>query len=112
MTSDENIEDLKTLLDKFKKSKFLVASRSNGLICPTTMKIVDFNEAIGLNNVSVYQASLCFRTGIYLVEGDEFVNIHRQITKLFKARFLKSTNSNQTNHRGEFYQMLCVRENV
>jgi hypothetical protein len=107
------MEELQELLSKFKDSKFLVASRSNGYICPGTMRLASFEEAIGFGNVGTWSSSgLWFRSGIYLMEGDDFTNVHRQIRKLFKEGLLELVDSEEKNYLGYPYKVLRIKENV
>ena len=79
------MQDPNEILQKFKTSKFLVASRSKGLVCPLSMRLSSFDDAIGFRNIGSWSSGIWFLSGVYLVEGDGFTNVHRQIRKLFKA---------------------------
>jgi hypothetical protein len=109
------MKDSQALLNKFKESKFLVASRSNGYICPGSMRIVGFEEAIGFGNIinrNWSPSGLWFSSGIYVMEGDGFTNAHRQIRKLFKEGLLEMVDSEQTNYHGYPYKVLRIKENA
>jgi hypothetical protein len=100
-------------LQKFKESKFLVASRSNGYICPGSMRMASFEEAIGFGNIGYWSSSgLHFRSGIYLAEGDGFTNVHRQIRKLFKEGLLELVDSEEKNYYGNHYKVLRIKEST
>lgn len=107
MKKEEKVEELKALLEKWKGSRFLVASRSNGYICPGTMRMASFEEAIGFGNVgtrSWSRSGLWFRSGIYLMEGDGFTNAHRGIRRLFRAGLL------EMGYNGRPYKVLRIKE--
>lgn len=106
------MQDPSEILQKFKTSKFLVASRSKGLICPLSMRIVSFEDAIGWGNISFWSTGMWFRSGIYLMEGDGFTNVHRQIRKLFKAGLLESVDSKDLDYRGRPYKTFRVKEST
>jgi len=103
------MEELQELLNKLKDSKFLVASRSRGYICPGTMRMMSFEEAIGFGSISIWSTGPWFRSGIYLAEGDGFTNVHRQIRKLLKAGLLEITDSEKTNY-GQPIKTLRIKE--
>ena len=82
----------KEMLKKFQSSKFIRASRSNGYIRPTTMKIVDFETAIGKANTILewHGSRSAIYDGIYLVADDGTVqNVNQQIISLYRAGFLE-----------------------
>ena len=106
------MQDTNEILQKFKTSKFLVASRSKGLICPLSMRLSSFDEAIGFGNIGFWSTGMWFRSGIYLMEGDGFTNVHRQIRKLYKAGLLEIVDSKELDYRNQPYKTLCVKENV
>lgn len=106
------MQDPSEILQKFKTSKFLVASRSKGLICPLSMRLSSFDEAVGFENISFWSTGMWFRSGIYLMEGDGFTNVHRQIRKLYKAGLLEIVDSKELDYRNQPYKTLCVKENV
>jgi len=106
------MQDPSEILQKFKTSKFLVASRYKGLICPLSMRLSSFDEAVGFGNISFWLTGMWFRSGIYLMEGDGFTNVHRQIRKLYKAGLLEIVDSKELDYRNQPYKTLCVKENV
>jgi hypothetical protein len=106
------MQDINEILQKFKTSKFLVASRSKGLICPGTMRLSSFDDAIGFGNISFWSTGMWFRSGIYLMESDGFTNVHRQIRKLHKAGLLEIVDSETLDYRGQRYKTLRIKENV
>ena len=107
------MKDSQALLNKFKESKFLVASRSNGYICPGTMRMASFEEAIGFCDIGTWSSSeLWFHSGIYLMDGDGFTNAHRQIRKLFKEGLLEIVDSEEKNYYGNHYKVLRIKENA
>lgn len=106
------MQDPDKILQKFKTSKFLVASRSKGLICPLTMRLSSFDEAIGSGDISCWSSGLWFRSGIYrMEEGGGFTNVHRQIRKLYKVGLIEIINSEKLDYRGLPYKTLRVKEN-
>lgn len=112
MKKEEKVEELKSLLEKWKDSRFLVASRSNGYICPGSMRMASFEEAIGFHNVGsgFGDSGLWFYSGIYLMEGDGFTNVHRVIRKLFKAGLLEIVDSEEKGYHGYPYKVLRIKE--
>ena len=106
------MQDPNEILQKFKTSKFLVASRSKGLVCPLSMRLSSFDDAIGFRNIGSWSSGIWFLSGVYLVEGDGFTNVHRQIRKLFKAGLLEIVDSKELDYRNQPYKTLCVKENV
>jgi hypothetical protein len=89
MTKEDTLK--KEMLKKFQSSKFIRASRSNGYIKPTTMKIVDFSAAIGEANTDMFwPREYRMWDGIYLVADDGTVqNVNLQIMSLYRAGFLE-----------------------
>jgi hypothetical protein len=106
------MQDPNEILQKFKTSKFLVASRSKGLICPLSMRLSSFDEAIGFGNISFWSTGIWFRSGIYLMEGDGFTNVHRQIRKIYRAGLLEVVDSKELDYRHQPYKILRVKESI
>ena len=86
-------------LQNLKTSKFLVASRSNGYVCPGTMQIMDFDtllESVRITRHSYHYAGRMktvtrFMSGIYVAaDGGGFRNVHREIRKLLDAGLLEA----------------------
>ena len=85
-------EDLNELLNYYINSQFIVCSRSNGYIIPTTMKIVNFESA--LSNItmwSAYRDTLYLRrSGLYIILPDGSTkNIHHGLRRLLRAGLLE-----------------------
>lgn len=106
------MQDPNEILQKFKTSKFLVASRSKGLICPLSMRLSSFDEAIGFGNISFWSTGIWFRSGIYLMEGDGFTNVHRQIRKIYRAGLLEVVDSKELDYRHQPYKIFRVKESI
>ena len=107
------MQDPNEILQHLRSSKFLVATRSNGYVCPGTMHITDFDSAIGSQHIWSWSSGLWFRLGIYrMEEGGGFTNVHRQIRKLFKSGLIELVNSEKLDYRGQPYKTLRVKENV
>ena len=106
------MQDPNEILQKFKTSKFLVASRSKGLVCPLSMRLSSFDDAIGFRNISTWSSGIWFLSGVYLMEGDGFTNVHRQIRKLFKAGLLEIVDSKELDYRNRPWKTLRVKESV
>lgn len=92
MTPNETLQFLRS-------SKFLLAHRSNGYICPGSMRIVGFDEVLasGCVNYHTYtwdgktRHSGYFRKGVYVANEDgTFRNVHREIRKLVVSGILES----------------------
>jgi hypothetical protein len=81
------------------------------MICPLTMRLSSFDEAIGFGNISFWSKGMRFRSGIYLMEGDGFTNVHRQIRKLYKVGLIELVDSENLDYRGQPYKTLRVKEN-
>lgn len=107
------MQDPREILQHLRSSKFLVAGRSNGYVCPGTMHITDFDTAIGWQHIGSWSNSLWFRSGIYrMEESGGFTNVHRQIRKLYKVGFIELVNSEKLDYSGNPYKTLRVKENV
>lgn len=107
------MQDPNETLQHLRSSKFLVADRSKGLICPGRMHITDFDTAIGWQHIGSWSSGLWFRSGIYrMEEGGGFTNVHRQIRKLFKSGLIELVNSEELDYRGQPYKTLRVKENA
>ena len=106
------MQDPNEILQKFKTSKFLVASRSKGLICPLSMRLSSFDDAISFRNIGSWSSGIWFLHGVYLMEGDGFTNVHRQIRKLYKAGLLEIVDSKELDYRNRPWKTLRVKENV
>jgi len=84
------MKDPQKIIHKFLSSKFLVAHRSNGLVCPGAMRLVDFQTALTHLLPSLRPTGIGPRSGLYLLESDgSFVNVHREIQSLLKAGLLE-----------------------
>lgn len=90
-----NAEDI---FQKLITSRFLIARRSNGYVCPGTMRLTDFDAL--LRDVRVVRRSYQragrmqnftrFMSGIYIATDDgDFRNVHREIRKLLDAGLLE-----------------------
>ena len=106
------MQDPSEILQKFKTSKFLVASRSKGLICPLSMRLSSFDDAIGFRYIGSWSSGIWFLSGVYLMEGDGFTNVHRQIRKLFKAGLLEIVDSKELDYRNRPWKTFRVKESV
>lgn len=95
------MKDPQEILHKFLSSKFLVAQRSNGYVCPGSMRLVDFQTAI--DQVRFWGAGTGIRwgrQGLYLLESNgDFVNVHRKILTLLKSGLLEISMDENTGRR-------------
>lgn len=90
------------ILQSLRSSKFLVADRSNGYVCPGSMKIVGFDEVLESGCVSFHfytydgrtRQYSRFRKGVYLANEDgTFRNVHREIKRLVVSGILETVGN-------------------
>lgn len=107
MTPNETLQFLRS-------SKFLLADRSKGYICPGSMRIVEFEEVLAAGCVRfhsyVYDGktrySGYFWKGVYVANEDgTFRNVHREIKRLVLAGVLESVDDG-------YPRTLRVKENA